>query len=59
MKNVQLNIPTEKHKYLMKTLESFKAGLRVLGINQLYKQSLLKDVYTIESILKTNKQESV
>ena len=43
----------------MKTLESFKAGLRVLGINQLYKQSLLKDVYTIESILKTNKQESV
>ena len=39
---------------MLKTLEALKNGIRVLGINHLYRQSLMKDVYTLETILKTN-----
>lgn len=56
MENVHINLPAEKYKFLLKTLEAFKGGIRMLGVNSLYKQSLLKDIHTIESIIKTNKE---
>jgi hypothetical protein len=53
---VVFSITDEKYKYLMKTIDSFKGGIRILSMNQVYKQSLMKDIYAIESILKTAKK---
>lgn len=54
--NITLSIPPEKHKFLNKTIESLKSGIRMLGINPLYKKSLLEDVHKVESILKSNRK---
>lgn len=54
-----LNMPDEKYKFLMKTLESFKGGIRMLGMNPLYKQSLMRDIHTMESILKGGKNGQI
>jgi len=55
--HIILRIPTEKYKFMLKTLESFKSGIRLLSINLLYKQSLIKEIHIIESILKTNRSQ--
>ena len=49
---VKLEIPSEKYTYLLKRLESLKSGIKMLGINQLYKKSLLEDIHVLSSILK-------
>jgi len=57
IENVVLTIPPEKYKFMVKTLESFKSGIRLLNLNALYKQSLIKELHTIESIIKTNRSQ--
>jgi len=54
MSEITIVITAEKHKFLLKTLDALKNGVRVLGINHLYRQSLMKDLFTIETILKAN-----
>lgn len=50
-----IQVPEEKYKFLIKTLKSFKSGIRLLKINSLYKQSLVKEIHIIESIIETNR----
>lgn len=56
---ITLNIPLEKYRFMVKTLESFKASIRKLGLHPLFKQSLMRDIYALESILKTNQPTTV
>lgn len=50
-----VGIVPEKFRFLMKTLDNLKNGIRILGINPVYKQSLMRDINIIESIMKTGK----
>lgn len=56
-KLIELSIPEEKHAYLIKTIDLLQNTIYKLGIHELLKDSMNKDICIIKSILKTNKKE--
>ena len=54
---VQISIPEEKYQFLIKTVDSHRSFIGKLGLNDLVKQSLAKDVQIIRSILVSNMKE--
>lgn len=57
--DVNITVELWKYKRMMETLESFKQGIRVLKLNDLYKKSLLEDIHRIEGILKSGERSNV
>lgn len=51
MDEITITIPREKYQFLIKTVESHRGLLEKLGVNPLVKQSLVKDVQIIRTIL--------
>lgn len=57
--NIALSISPENLRFFAKTADSLKNGIRMLGVHDLYKQSLIKDVHILESIVRSAKKEKL
>lgn len=55
MEEVLIRIPKEKYQFLIKTIDSHQGLLKKLGVNPLVKQSLVRDIQIVKSILNVNK----
>ena len=58
MDDVTIKIPREKYQFLVKTVESHRGFIEKVGLNALIKQSLVRDIQIIKSILGINKSPS-
>lgn len=52
---ITIKLPKEKYQFLMKTINSHRGLIEKLGVNLLIKQSLIKDMQILRSILGMNK----
>ncbi len=53
--DINLKMTAQNYKFLVKKLESLKKGIRMLGINQEFKKSLMEEIHTVHSIITTPK----
>lgn len=57
--DVVLKIERWKYDRLLKTIESFRAGIRLLKMNDNYKKMLMEDLHRMEGILKSGENHAV
>lgn len=55
-KPVVLEIPHEKFQFMNKKLDAFQDTIRMLKLNDAFKQSLNKDICIVKSILRTTQK---
>lgn len=51
MNNIEIAITKDKYQFLVKTLDSHQGFLKKLGVGSLIKDSLVRDVHVIKSII--------
>lgn len=52
---ITIKLPKEKYQFLVKTINSHRGLIEKLGVNLLIKQSLIKDMQIVRSILEANR----